>query len=86
MNKGVDIYGRPVGFNQYQLNLEKEAQLKELEQYFPQVRILTNRFYQNMRVDIITVTLSISNEIHIPLEMYLNLNLIFPFLYFQIDW
>lgn len=69
MNKGVDIYGRPVGFNQYQLNLEKQAQLKELEQYFPQVKILTNQFYSNMRVDIITVTLSISNEMHIPLEM-----------------
>lgn len=74
MNKGHDIYGRPAGFNQHQLNLEKQAQIKEIEQSFPNfnVRVALNQVLQSTKTDVINLNLIISNELMIPLEIFVD--------------
>jgi len=66
-NTNVDIYGQPI-MNPNQLTQEKLLLLKEVEQNF-NVKTLTNQMINNVKGDIVNITLVIKKDLSLPLEM-----------------
>lgn len=66
-NQNVDIYGKPV-INPTQLAQEKTMLLKEVEQNF-NVKALTNQMINNVKGDLVNITLQINKDLSLPIEM-----------------